>query len=94
MIFQITRLNLTQWLMVLKILLLIILLDEILKFAAMTDQEPGAKDQDRCPGGVLGAFRGLATCLKVISWPFFALSLPLVLWIYSSDTNLGGMFQS
>uniref|UniRef100_A0A8C9Y963 Calcium-transporting ATPase n=1 Tax=Sander lucioperca TaxID=283035 RepID=A0A8C9Y963_SANLU len=40
-IFQITPLNMTQWLMVLKISLPVILLDEILKFAARNYLEPG-----------------------------------------------------
>lgn len=27
-----------------------------------------------------------------VSWPLVALSLPLVLWIYSADTNVAHMF--
>lgn len=94
MIFQITPLNLTQWLTVLKISLPVILLDELLKFAARNYLEPGAKDLD---GGLAGGPRGptgLTASLDGISWTFVALSLPLVLWIYSRDTNLGDMFQS
>uniref|UniRef100_A0A4W6DE68 Calcium-transporting ATPase n=1 Tax=Lates calcarifer TaxID=8187 RepID=A0A4W6DE68_LATCA len=45
-IFQITPLNLTQWLMVLKISLPVILLDEFLKFAARNYLEPG-KDLEK-----------------------------------------------
>uniref|UniRef100_A0A665X8T7 Calcium-transporting ATPase n=1 Tax=Echeneis naucrates TaxID=173247 RepID=A0A665X8T7_ECHNA len=45
-IFQITPLNLTQWLMVLKISLPVILLDELLKFAARNYLEPG-KDLEK-----------------------------------------------
>lgn len=88
MIFQITPLNLTQWLTVLKISLPVILLDELLKFAARNFLEPGAKDLGEAPAG------GLTASMHGISWSFVALSLPLVLWIYSSDTNLGDMFQS
>lgn len=91
MIFQITPLNLTQWLTVLKISLPVILLDELLKFAARNYLERGAKDLDV---GQAGGPRGLAASLEGISWSFVAISLPLVLWIYSSDTNLGDMFQS
>uniref|UniRef100_A0A8C9WFI7 Calcium-transporting ATPase n=1 Tax=Scleropages formosus TaxID=113540 RepID=A0A8C9WFI7_SCLFO len=40
-IFQITPLNMTQWLMVLKISLPVILLDELLKFVARNYLEPG-----------------------------------------------------
>ncbi|XP_013928873.1 PREDICTED: sarcoplasmic/endoplasmic reticulum calcium ATPase 2-like [Thamnophis sirtalis] len=40
LIFQITPLNLTQWLMVLKLSLPVILMDETLKFVARTYLEP------------------------------------------------------
>ncbi|XP_027008473.1 sarcoplasmic/endoplasmic reticulum calcium ATPase 2b [Tachysurus fulvidraco] len=89
MIFQITPLNVTQWLMVLKISLPVILLDEVLKFAARNYLEPG-KDLDM-PTGKSCSF---SACTEGISWPFVALSLPLVLWIYSIDTNLSEMFWS
>uniref|UniRef100_A0A8C7E7E1 Calcium-transporting ATPase n=1 Tax=Naja naja TaxID=35670 RepID=A0A8C7E7E1_NAJNA len=46
LIFQITPLNVTQWLMVLKISLPVILMDETLKFVARTYLEPG-KDSRR-----------------------------------------------
>uniref|UniRef100_A0A668ASB1 Calcium-transporting ATPase n=1 Tax=Myripristis murdjan TaxID=586833 RepID=A0A668ASB1_9TELE len=51
-IFQITPLNLTQWLMVLKISLPVILLDEMLKFAARNYLEPG-KELEK-PAGTKG----------------------------------------
>lgn len=90
MIFQITPLNLTQWLMVLKISLPVILLDELLKFAARNYVEPGkelekAASSKGCP---------LPACMEGISWPFVAITLPLVLWIYSCDTNMADMFMS
>uniref|UniRef100_A0A8C5BZ70 Calcium-transporting ATPase n=1 Tax=Gadus morhua TaxID=8049 RepID=A0A8C5BZ70_GADMO len=87
MIFQITPLNLTQWLMVLKISLPVILLDELLKFSARNYLEAG-KEQEK-PKGCR-----FAACMEGISWPFVALSIPLVLWIYSSDTNMADMFWS
>uniref|UniRef100_A0A8C4EDP7 Calcium-transporting ATPase n=1 Tax=Dicentrarchus labrax TaxID=13489 RepID=A0A8C4EDP7_DICLA len=89
-IFQITPLNLTQWLMVLKISLPVILLDEFLKFAARNYLEPG-KELEK-PASSKGCF--LSACMEGISWPFVAISLPLVLWIYSSDTNMADMFWS
>lgn len=89
MIFQITPLNVTQWLMVLKISLPVILLDEVLKFAARTYLEPG-KELDKPAGKACS----LSTWTEGISWPFVALTLPLVLWIYSTDTNLAEMFWS
>ncbi|KAJ3605514.1 hypothetical protein NHX12_027560 [Muraenolepis orangiensis] len=87
MIFQITPLNLIQWLMVLKISLPVILLDELLKFLARNYRVAG-KEQEK-PQGCR-----FAACMEGISWPFVALSLPLVMWIYSSDTNMADMFWS
>lgn len=87
-IFQITPLNLTQWLMVLKMSLPVILLDEFLKFAARNYLEPGKELEKPSSSSCLSA------CMEGISWPFVALSLPLVLWIYSCDTNMADMFWS
>lgn len=86
-IFQITPLDFTQWVMVLKISLPVILLDELLKFAARNYLESG-KQLD------LPASKGssLPACTEGISWPFVVVSLPLVLWIYSTDTNVSVMF--
>lgn len=89
-IFQITPLNLTQWLMVLKISLPVILLDELLKFAARTYLEPG-KDLEK-PASSRGCC--LTACMEGVSWPFVAICLPLVLWIYSTDTNMADLFWS
>ncbi|RVE65647.1 hypothetical protein OJAV_G00118670 [Oryzias javanicus] len=89
-IFQITPLNLTQWLMVLKISLPVILLDEMLKFAARNYLEPG-KELEK-PASSKGC--SLPACMEGISWPFVAITLPLVLWIYSCDTNMADMFMS
>lgn len=89
-IFQITPLNLTQWLMVLKMSLPVILLDEILKFASRNYLEPGKQLEK--PDGSKGC--RLSACMEGVSWPFVAVSLPLVLWIYSTDTNMADMFWS
>uniref|UniRef100_A0A8C1XSV8 Calcium-transporting ATPase n=1 Tax=Cyprinus carpio TaxID=7962 RepID=A0A8C1XSV8_CYPCA len=76
-IFQITPLNVTQWLMVLKISMPVILLDELLKFIARNYLEPG-KDLDQEPDK-----RGwsLSACTEGVSWPFVALTLPLVVFL-------------
>ncbi|XP_075879162.1 sarcoplasmic/endoplasmic reticulum calcium ATPase 2 isoform X1 [Nelusetta ayraudi] len=84
-IFQITPLDTTQWMMVLKISLPVILLDELLKYAARNYLDLG-KGLERPAKG-----RPLAACAKGISWPFVAVALPLVAWIYSTDTNVSAM---
>ncbi|XP_062268457.1 sarcoplasmic/endoplasmic reticulum calcium ATPase 2b [Platichthys flesus] len=89
-IFQITPLNLIQWVMVLKMSLPVILLDEILKFAARNYLEPG-KELEK-PASSKGC--SLSACMEGISWSFVAFSLPLVVWIYSADTNMADMFWS
>ncbi|CAB1332666.1 unnamed protein product [Coregonus sp. 'balchen'] len=90
-IFQITPLNLTQWLMVLKLSLPVLLLDEVLKLAARNYMEnyPGKELEKPSSKGC-----SLFACMEGISWPFVALTLPLVLWIYSTDTNMADMFWS
>ncbi|CAB1318625.1 unnamed protein product [Coregonus sp. 'balchen'] len=90
-IFQITPLNLTQWLMVLKLSLPVLLLDEVLKLAARNYMEnyPGKELEKPSSKGC-----SLSACMEGISWPFVALTLPLVLWIYSTDTNMADMFWS
>uniref|UniRef100_A0A665WGF9 Calcium-transporting ATPase n=1 Tax=Echeneis naucrates TaxID=173247 RepID=A0A665WGF9_ECHNA len=82
-IFQITPLDWTQWMMVLKISLPVILLDELLKFLARNYLDFGKQLEKPSSKGC-----SLSACTKGISWPFAAISLPLVLWIYSTDTNL------
>lgn len=88
-IFQITPLNVTQWLMVLKISLPVILLDETLKYVARNYLEPG-KDS------VQPATKpcSLSACTEGVSWPFVFITLPLVIWLYSTDTNFSDMFWS
>lgn len=84
-IFQITPLDTTQWMMVLKISLPVILLDELLKYSARHYMDFGKQMEKSAKGFPLPA------CSKGISWPFVAVSLPLVLWIYSTDTNVSAM---
>ncbi|GAA6226594.1 sarcoplasmic/endoplasmic reticulum calcium ATPase 2-like isoform X1 [Lates japonicus] len=85
-IFQITPLDTTQWMMVLKISLPVILLDELLKFLARNYLEFGKQLEKPAGKGC-----SLSACAEGISWPFVAISLPLVLWIYSTDTNVSAM---
>ncbi|CAG5919593.1 unnamed protein product [Menidia menidia] len=85
-IFQITPLDTTQWMMVLKMSLPVILLDEALKFFARNYLEFGNQLEKPAPRGC-----SLSACAEGISWPFVAVSLPLVLWIYSTDTNVSTM---
>ncbi|KAG5840732.1 hypothetical protein ANANG_G00191800 [Anguilla anguilla] len=92
-IFQITPLDVTQWLMVLKISLPVILLDELLKFTARNYLEPGKELEKSSASAAPGAC-SLSACTEGISWPFVAVSFPLVLWLYSTDTNVAEMFWS
>uniref|UniRef100_A0A8C4XE96 Calcium-transporting ATPase n=1 Tax=Erpetoichthys calabaricus TaxID=27687 RepID=A0A8C4XE96_ERPCA len=89
LIFQITPLNVIQWLMVLKISLPVILLDELLKFAARNYLEPGKELAKPSGSGC-----ALSACTEGISWPFVLVSAPLVAWLYSTDTNISDMFWS
>uniref|UniRef100_A0A3B3ZIU9 Calcium-transporting ATPase n=1 Tax=Periophthalmus magnuspinnatus TaxID=409849 RepID=A0A3B3ZIU9_9GOBI len=88
-IFQITPLDSTQWLMVLKISMPVILLDELLKFMARNYLELGKHLERAPPKGC-----SLSHCTNGISWPFVALSLPLVLWVYlPENTNLASLWR-
>lgn len=89
LIFQITPLDVTQWLMVLKISLPVILLDETLKFIARNYLEPGNEYTLHS-----GKQCGFSACTEGISWPFVIISLPLGIWLYSTDTNFAEMFWS
>lgn len=93
MIFQITPLDVTQWLMVLKISLPVILLDELLKFAARNYLEPG-KELEKSSAAAADGSCSLSACTEGISWPFVAVFFPMVLWLYSTDTNVADMFWS
>ncbi|KAK0151744.1 Sarcoplasmic/endoplasmic reticulum calcium ATPase 2 [Merluccius polli] len=86
-IFQITPLDSTQWVMVLKISFPVILLDELLKFMARNYLESGKQLDEPMAKGC-----SMSACVEGISWPFVALCLPLVVWIYSIDTNASAMF--
>lgn len=70
----------------LKMSLPVILLDELLKYFARTYLDLGKQLEKPASKGC-----SLSACTKGISWPFVAVSLPLVLWIYSTDTNVSAM---
>ncbi|KAE8635220.1 hypothetical protein XENTR_v10002549 [Xenopus tropicalis] len=89
LIFQITPLNLIQWLMVLKISLPVILLDETLKYVARNYLEPGKECEK--PAAKPCSF---SACTEGISWPFVLITMPLIIWLYSTDTNITEMFWS
>ncbi|XP_040272004.1 sarcoplasmic/endoplasmic reticulum calcium ATPase 2 isoform X1 [Bufo bufo] len=89
LIFQITPLDLIQWLMVLKISLPVILLDEALKLVARNYLEPGKECEK--PAAKPCTF---SACTEGISWPFVFIFLPLIIWLYSTDTNITEMFWS
>lgn len=72
--------------MVLKISLPVILLDELLKFVARNYLEFG-KHLEKPTSKGCPPF----ACVDGISWPFVAVALPVVLWIYSTDTNVSAM---
>lgn len=72
--------------MVLKISLPVILLDELLKYTARHYMDFGKAMEKPTGKGC-----SLPACSKGISWPFVAITLPLVLWIYSTDTNVSVM---
>lgn len=75
--------------MVLKISLPVILLDETLKFIARNYLEPGNEYTLHS-----GKQCGFSACTEGISWPFVIISLPLGIWLYSTDTNFAEMFWS
>lgn len=72
--------------MVLKISLPVILLDELLKYMARNYLDFGKPLEKPAAKG-----HSLSACAKGISWPFVAVALPLVVWIYSTDTNVSAM---
>ncbi|ROI47853.1 Sarcoplasmic/endoplasmic reticulum calcium ATPase 2 [Anabarilius grahami] len=92
-IFQIRPLSWPQWVTVLKMSLPVILMDEALKFLARNYIEPGNElllDEDgNATRGVIGklqrAFRG-------VSWSFVLISAPLLVWIFSLDSDITNIF--
>uniref|UniRef100_A0A8C3AHW5 Calcium-transporting ATPase n=1 Tax=Cyclopterus lumpus TaxID=8103 RepID=A0A8C3AHW5_CYCLU len=82
-IFQIRPLSWPQWVVVLKMSLPVILMDEALKFLARNYIEPGSQIQS-CEGNK-------SACLGV-SWSFVLISAPLLIWIFSLDSDITNIF--
>ncbi|XP_062895806.1 sarcoplasmic/endoplasmic reticulum calcium ATPase 2-like [Mobula hypostoma] len=87
LIFQTRPLRPVQWAVVLKLSLPVILLDETLKLAARQAQEVPA-------GGAGGSKLCLLSWLEGVSWGFLLVAVPLVLWLYSVDTNIANTLWS
>uniref|UniRef100_A0A8C3AHE0 Calcium-transporting ATPase n=1 Tax=Cyclopterus lumpus TaxID=8103 RepID=A0A8C3AHE0_CYCLU len=86
-IFQIRPLSWPQWVVVLKMSLPVILMDEALKFLARNYIEPGSQIQivrTRLPVSF--------SSLKGVSWSFVLISAPLLIWIFSLDSDITNIF--
>uniref|UniRef100_A0A8C8CUP7 Calcium-transporting ATPase n=1 Tax=Oncorhynchus tshawytscha TaxID=74940 RepID=A0A8C8CUP7_ONCTS len=86
-VFQIRPLSWPQWVVVLKMSLPVIFMDEALKFLARNWIEPGT-DVERS-GGMTAA---VSRVFKGVSWSFVLMSFPLLVWIYSLDSDITNMF--
>uniref|UniRef100_A0A1A8I4A1 Calcium-transporting ATPase n=1 Tax=Nothobranchius kuhntae TaxID=321403 RepID=A0A1A8I4A1_NOTKU len=101
-IFQIRPLSWTQWVVVLKMSLPVILMDETLKFLARNYIEPGSQIQtlqeeelqrSRVNTGFIGAVMWrLHESVRGVSWSFVLVSAPLVIWIFSLDSDITNIF--
>uniref|UniRef100_A0A8C8CVU6 Calcium-transporting ATPase n=1 Tax=Oncorhynchus tshawytscha TaxID=74940 RepID=A0A8C8CVU6_ONCTS len=79
-VFQIRPLSWPQWVVVLKMSLPVIFMDEALKFLARNWIEPG------------GMTAAVSRVFKGVSWSFVLMSFPLLVWIYSLDSDITNMF--
>lgn len=86
-IFQIILLNVIQWLMVLKIFLFVIFMDEMFKFVVCNYLEFGKE----CVQVVI-KFCLFLVCIDGIFWLFVLFIMFLVIWVYSIDINFSDMF--
>ncbi|XP_075320219.1 sarcoplasmic/endoplasmic reticulum calcium ATPase 2 [Odontesthes bonariensis] len=103
-VFQIRPLSWTQWVVVLKMSLPVILMDEALKFLARNYIEPGSQIQTveeeeeelQRSGANLGfvsaAISRLCHSVKGVSWSFVLISAPLLIWIFSLDSDITNIF--
>ncbi|MBN3305408.1 AT2A2 ATPase, partial [Amia calva] len=108
MIFQIRPLSWLQWVTVLKMSLPVILLDEVLKFLARNYIDPPTEledvpeeEEEEEEGRGAGAERSRAQrgrfgkvgrALAGVSWGFVLVATPLLLWIYSLDSDITNIF--
>uniref|UniRef100_A0A8C1GS78 Calcium-transporting ATPase n=1 Tax=Cyprinus carpio TaxID=7962 RepID=A0A8C1GS78_CYPCA len=92
-IFQIRPLSWPQWVTVLKMSLPVILMDEALKFLARNYIEPGSdlllEEDGNATRGVIGK---LQQAFKGVSWSFVLISGPLLVWIFSLDSDITNIF--
>uniref|UniRef100_A0A8C4SI82 Calcium-transporting ATPase n=1 Tax=Erpetoichthys calabaricus TaxID=27687 RepID=A0A8C4SI82_ERPCA len=83
-IFQIRPLSTIQWVTVLKMSIPVILIDEVLKFLARNYVDPGRdleqEEEERS--------------LRGVSWSFVLIVTPLLVWLYSLDTDITNIFWS
>uniref|UniRef100_A0A7N6AVK2 Calcium-transporting ATPase n=1 Tax=Anabas testudineus TaxID=64144 RepID=A0A7N6AVK2_ANATE len=82
-IFQIRPLSWPQWVVVLKMSLPVILMDEVLKFLARNYIDTGL---------VNVMMTKLRQSLMGVSWSFVFISAPLVIWIFSLDSDITNLF--
>ncbi|XP_041663746.1 sarcoplasmic/endoplasmic reticulum calcium ATPase 2-like [Cheilinus undulatus] len=87
-IFQICPLSWPQWVVVLRMSIPVILIDEVLKFLTRTYVEPGIQIHVRKHYHYPLVKIELRRSLKGVSWSFVLISTPLVIWIYSLDSDL------
>uniref|UniRef100_A0A671S1Y8 Calcium-transporting ATPase n=1 Tax=Sinocyclocheilus anshuiensis TaxID=1608454 RepID=A0A671S1Y8_9TELE len=92
-IFQIRPLSWPQWVTVLKMSLPVILMDEALKLLARNYIEPGSdlqlEEDEYAARGVIGKLR---RAFKGVSWSFVLISGPLLVWIFSLDSDITNIF--
>ncbi|MEQ2246210.1 hypothetical protein ILYODFUR_035898 [Ilyodon furcidens] len=99
-IFQICPLLWTQWVVVLKMSLPVILMDEVLKFLARSYIEPGSQTIEEeelqrswaSMGLLSSTISRLCQSVKGVSWLFVLISAPLVIWIFSLDSDITNIF--
>eukprot|EP00063_Salmo_salar_P089591 XP_014064426.1 PREDICTED: sarcoplasmic/endoplasmic reticulum calcium ATPase 2-like [Salmo salar] len=99
-VFQIRPLSWPQWVVVLKMSLPVIFMDEALKFLARNWIEPGTdverqeeeRERRRRGQGPGGMTASVSRAFKGVSWSFVLMSFPLLVWIYSLDSDITNMF--
>lgn len=72
----------------------VILMDEALKFLARNYIEPGndlqlEEEEGHASGGAIGMLR---RAFKGVSWSFVLISAPLLIWIFSLDSDITNIF--
>ncbi|XP_028668103.1 sarcoplasmic/endoplasmic reticulum calcium ATPase 2 [Erpetoichthys calabaricus] len=100
-IFQIRPLSTIQWVTVLKMSIPVILIDEVLKFLARNYVDPGRDlEQEEEEAAVRHGQRHssllnrLQRSLRGVSWSFVLIVTPLLVWLYSLDTDITNIFWS